>query len=176
MLVPLHLLHQYSVCCASLPYVIIFFSQGFHHWRSTCLSLSLSRNLLSSILLSFLLDLLCLVLESDLFFLTPNGSPQPLPVPYHIIVKFQSNVLDGLLSLWKSVAASGLMGEVLSSLQTELLAVFKGVEDRTEKANLQEAGEIWLQCLIQCLKCSYKWNLSIHNYVFVLLEIKYLHK
>lgn len=34
------------------------------------------------------------------------------------------------------------MGEVLSTLQTELLSVFKGVEDRTEKANLQEAGEI----------------------------------
>lgn len=67
-------------------------------------------------------------------------------MPQHIIVRFQTNVLDGLLSLWKSVAASGLMGEVLSSLQTELLAMFKGVEDRTEKANLQEAGEIWLKC------------------------------
>lgn len=63
-------------------------------------------------------------------------------MPEHIIVRFPTNVLDGLLSLWKSVAASGLMGDVLSSLQTELLAMFKGVEDRTEKANLQEAGEI----------------------------------
>lgn len=34
------------------------------------------------------------------------------------------------------------MGEVLSNLQTELLAMFKGVVDRTEKTNLQEAGEI----------------------------------
>lgn len=54
---------------------------------------------------------------------------------------FQTDVLDGVLSLWKSVAASGLMGEVLSTLQTELLAMFKGVEDRTETTNLQEEGE-----------------------------------
>lgn len=39
------------------------------------------------------------------------------------------------------MADSGLMGEVLSSLQTELLATFKGVEARSEKANLQETGE-----------------------------------
>ena len=39
------------------------------------------------------------------------------------------------------MADSGLMGEVLSSLQTELLATLKGVEFRSEKANLQETGE-----------------------------------
>lgn len=33
------------------------------------------------------------------------------------------------------------MGKVLSSLQTELLATLKGVEVRSEKANLQEMGE-----------------------------------
>ena len=33
------------------------------------------------------------------------------------------------------------MGAVLSGLQTELLATFKGVEARSEKANLQETGE-----------------------------------
>lgn len=68
-------------------------------------------------------------------------------VPPHIVVIFQTDVLDGVLSLWKSVAASGLMGEVLSSLQTELLAMFKGVKDRTEKTTLQEAGETWLKRL-----------------------------
>ena len=47
-----------------------------------------------------------------------------------------------MLSLWKGVADSGLMGEVLSSLQTELLATLKGVELRSEKANLQETGEL----------------------------------
>lgn len=34
------------------------------------------------------------------------------------------------------------MGEVLSSLQTELSATLKGVEVRSEKANLQETGEL----------------------------------
>lgn len=66
-------------------------------------------------------------------------------VPPHIAVTFLTGVPDGVLSLWKSVAASGLMGEVLSTLQTELLALFKGAEDRAEKANLQEAGEISLK-------------------------------
>ena len=57
-----------------------------------------------------------------------------------IVVIFQTDVLDGVLSLWKSVATFGLMGEVLSTLRTELLAMFTGVEDRTEKTNLQQAG------------------------------------
>lgn len=39
------------------------------------------------------------------------------------------------------MADSGLMGEVLSSLQTELLATLKGVEVRSVKAHLQEAGQ-----------------------------------
>lgn len=39
------------------------------------------------------------------------------------------------------MADSGLMGEVLSSLQTELLATLKGVEVRSVKARLQEAGQ-----------------------------------
>lgn len=39
------------------------------------------------------------------------------------------------------MADSGLMSEVLSSLQTELFATLKGVELRSEKANLQETGE-----------------------------------
>lgn len=39
------------------------------------------------------------------------------------------------------MADSGLMGEVLSRLQTELLATLKEVEVRSEKASLQETGE-----------------------------------
>ena len=64
---------------------------------------------------------------------------------------------DGVLSLWKGVADSGLMGEVLSSLQTELLATLKGVEVRSEKADLQETGEFpqWGQVsLISLCWCS----------------------
>lgn len=95
-----------------------------------------------------------LVPESDLFFLTSlhwtsecflRWTLNIVP-PHIVIVIFQTDVLDGVLSLWKSVAAFGLMGEVLSTLQTELLAMFKGVEDRTEKTNLLEAGETWLKC------------------------------
>lgn len=61
----------------------------------------------------------------------------------HMIVTSRLNwlSLDGVLSLWRSVADSGLMGEVLSSLQTELLATLKGVELRSVKAHLQEAGQ-----------------------------------
>ncbi|TNN02405.1 hypothetical protein fugu_009892 [Takifugu bimaculatus] len=65
----------------------------------------------------------------------------------HATKRKRPDVPDGLLSLWKSVAASGLMGDVLSSLQTELLAMFKGVENRTEKANLQEADAVLLHSL-----------------------------
>lgn len=39
------------------------------------------------------------------------------------------------------MADSGLMGDVLSSLQTELIATLKGVEVRSKRANLQETGE-----------------------------------
>lgn len=58
-----------------------------------------------------------------------------------IILLWLFDILDGVLSLWKSVADSGLMGDVLSSLQTELLTAFKGVEARSVKANLQVKGE-----------------------------------
>lgn len=53
--------------------------------------------------------------------------------------------LDEMLRLWKGVADSGLIGEVLSSLQTEILATLKGVEVRSENASLQEPGE-WDVC------------------------------
>lgn len=48
------------------------------------------------------------------------------------------------------MADSGLMGEVLSSLQTELLATLKGVEARSEKSHLQETGE--LSVLVEMLE------------------------
>lgn len=55
------------------------------------------------------------------------------------------------------MADSGLMGEVLSSLQTELLATLKGVEVRSVKAHLQEAGQCQMmqpvqkKCVCVCL-------------------------
>lgn len=62
----------------------------------------------------------------------------------HIIIMSNWLPSDGILSLWKNVADSGLMGEVLSSLQTELLGTLKGVEVRSKKAKLQETGEFSL--------------------------------
>lgn len=48
---------------------------------------------------------------------------------------------DGVLSLWNDVADLGLMGDVLSSLQTELLATLEGVDVRSVRGGLQETGE-----------------------------------
>lgn len=48
---------------------------------------------------------------------------------------------DGVLSLWNDVADLGLMGDVLSSLQTELLATLEGVDVRSGRGGLQETGE-----------------------------------
>nr|XP_057940309.1 glucocorticoid modulatory element-binding protein 1-like isoform X2 [Doryrhamphus excisus]XP_057940310.1 glucocorticoid modulatory element-binding protein 1-like isoform X2 [Doryrhamphus excisus]XP_057940311.1 glucocorticoid modulatory element-binding protein 1-like isoform X2 [Doryrhamphus excisus] len=56
---------------------------------------------------------------------------------------------DGILSLWKGVAECGLMGGVLSGLQTQLLATLKGLEVRTEKDELQEMDAIILNSLCE---------------------------
>ena len=39
------------------------------------------------------------------------------------------------------MADIGLMGDVLSSIRTELLATLRGVEVRSDEASLLEAGE-----------------------------------
>lgn len=162
MLFPLHLHHQYVASATRLSLFNYVFFWPFHHWRSPRLSVSPSRNLLSSVLLCFWSNLLCLLSFLSLISFSLKSSPWTSEcflrwtfvwiwtlniVPPHIVVIFQTDFLDGVLSLWKNVAAFGLMGEVLSTLQTELLAMFKGVEDRTEKTNLLEAGETWLKRL-----------------------------
>ncbi|XP_068426698.1 glucocorticoid modulatory element-binding protein 1-like [Clinocottus analis] len=90
---------------------------------------------------------------------------------------------DGVLSLWRGVADSGLMGEVLSSLQTELLATLNGVEVRSEKASLQETDAVILNSLCKMfglldsvkqaldLKRSQDEENKIHNNVYVSEEI-----
>ncbi|XP_040020581.2 glucocorticoid modulatory element-binding protein 1 isoform X1 [Gasterosteus aculeatus] len=95
----------------------------------------------------------------------------------------RSDTPDGVLSLWKGVVDSGLMGEVLSSLQTELLATLKGVEVRSEKANLQETDAVTLNSLCKMfglldsvkraldLKRSLDEENEIHNNVYVPGEI-----
>ncbi|CAG6015757.1 unnamed protein product [Menidia menidia] len=59
----------------------------------------------------------------------------------------RAETTDGVLSLWRGVANSGLMGEVLSSLQTEVLTTLKGVGCRSEKASLQETDALILNSL-----------------------------
>ncbi|XP_077431535.1 glucocorticoid modulatory element-binding protein 1-like isoform X1 [Vanacampus margaritifer] len=61
----------------------------------------------------------------------------------------RSDTPDGILSLWQGVAECGLMGEVLSGLQAHLLATLKGVEVRSEKAELQETDAIILNSLCE---------------------------
>lgn len=67
-----------------------------------------------------------------------GGKTKPL-----ICTEFLScnwSFLDGVLSLWREVAESGLMGEVLSSLYTKVETTLKGVELRSMKGALQESG------------------------------------
>uniref|UniRef100_A0A8D3EG40 SAND domain-containing protein n=1 Tax=Scophthalmus maximus TaxID=52904 RepID=A0A8D3EG40_SCOMX len=91
--------------------------------------------------------------------------------------------VSSIFSLWKGVADSGLMGEVLSSLQTELLATLKGVEVRSEKANLQETDAVILNSLCEMfglldsvkqaldLRRSQSEESKIHDNAYVMDEI-----
>ncbi|KAK5862507.1 hypothetical protein PBY51_017896 [Eleginops maclovinus] len=65
----------------------------------------------------------------------------------HAAKRKRADTPDEVLGLWRGVADAGLMGEVLSSLQTDLLATLRGVEVRSEKANLQENDAIILNSL-----------------------------
>ncbi|XP_028985176.1 glucocorticoid modulatory element-binding protein 1-like isoform X2 [Betta splendens] len=100
----------------------------------------------------------------------------------HAAKRKRADTPDGVLRLWRAVADSGLMGEVLSSLHTEVLAALKGVEARSEKADLQEPDAIILNSLCEMfglldsvkqavhLRCSQnQWN-KAHNRVYVLNE------
>lgn len=60
---------------------------------------------------------------------------------YHYNALHNWSFVDGVLGLWKGVADCGMMGEVLSTLQTELFSTFKRVELHSEHGNLQEAGK-----------------------------------
>ncbi|XP_033958656.1 glucocorticoid modulatory element-binding protein 1-like isoform X2 [Pseudochaenichthys georgianus] len=65
----------------------------------------------------------------------------------HAAKRNRADTPDGVLGLWRGVADAGLMGEVMSSLQTELLATLRGVEVRSEKANLQDNDAVILNSL-----------------------------
>lgn len=101
----------------------------------------------------------------------------------HAAKRRRTDTPDGVLSLWQGVADSGLMREVLSSLQTELLATLKGVEARSEKANLQETDAVILNSLCKMfglldsvkqalnLKRSQDEEIKMHHNVYVLDDI-----
>ncbi|XP_056236802.1 glucocorticoid modulatory element-binding protein 1-like isoform X2 [Seriola aureovittata] len=101
----------------------------------------------------------------------------------HAAKRKRADTPDGVLSLWQGVADSGLMGEVLSSLQTEFLASLKGVEVRSENDNLQETDAIMLNSLCEMfglldsvkqtldLRRSQNEESKIHNSIYVLDEI-----
>ncbi|XP_029307684.1 glucocorticoid modulatory element-binding protein 1-like isoform X1 [Cottoperca gobio] len=112
----------------------------------------------------------------------PAGDVNPTTANGHAAKRKRADTPDGVLSLWRGVADTGLMGEVLSTLQTELLATFKGVEVRSEKANLQEKDAVILNSLCKMfglldsvkqaldLKRSQDEENKFHNNVYVLDE------
>ncbi|CAB1333715.1 unnamed protein product [Coregonus sp. 'balchen'] len=85
-------------------------------------------------------------------YITVEWSPGPAPpIPStangHVKRKRGDIIPDGSLSFWRGIAEVGLMGEVLSSFRTELVAMLRGVEVRSEKAILQEADAVVLNSL-----------------------------
>ncbi|XP_035527533.1 glucocorticoid modulatory element-binding protein 1-like isoform X1 [Morone saxatilis] len=113
----------------------------------------------------------------------PARPVNPTTANGHAAKRKKADTPDDVLSLWKGVADSGLMGEVLSSLQTEISATLKGVEVRSENANLQETDAVILNSLCKMfglldsvkqalvLKCSQDEENKIHNNVCALDEI-----
>ncbi|CAK6976205.1 glucocorticoid modulatory element-binding protein 1-like [Scomber scombrus] len=93
--------------------------------------------------------------SEDKFCTTAEWSPglarpvNPTTANGHAAKRKRADIPDGILSLWKGVSDSGLMRDVLSSLQTELLATLKGVEVRSKKANLQETDAVILNSLCE---------------------------
>ncbi|XP_047454716.1 glucocorticoid modulatory element-binding protein 1-like isoform X2 [Mugil cephalus] len=77
----------------------------------------------------------------------PPRLANPATANGHSAKRKRPDAPDGVLKLWRGVADSGMMGEVLSTLHTELITTFRGVELRCEKANLQETDAIILNSL-----------------------------
>ncbi|CAN9513968.1 unnamed protein product [Ophioblennius macclurei] len=113
----------------------------------------------------------------------PSRFTNPTTSNGHSAKRKRADTSDGVLSLWKDVADSGLMGEVLSSLQSELITAFKGVEFRSEKANLRETDAIILNSLCEMfglldsvkqaveMRCSQNQENKVQNSVYVLNDI-----
>ncbi|XP_066539494.1 glucocorticoid modulatory element-binding protein 1-like isoform X2 [Hoplias malabaricus] len=76
-------------------------------------------------------------------------APQVTPTHNGKVRIDTENIYDETLSLWKSIAEMGLMGDVVSTIRSELLSMLRGVERRSEQANLQEADAAVLTTLTQ---------------------------
>ncbi|XP_017537674.2 glucocorticoid modulatory element-binding protein 1-like [Pygocentrus nattereri] len=74
--------------------------------------------------------------------------PQMTPTTNNGEVRMDTeDISDETLCLWKGIAELGLMGEVVSTIRLELLAMLRGVEQRSEQATLQEADAVLLNTL-----------------------------
>ncbi|XP_055083855.1 glucocorticoid modulatory element-binding protein 1-like isoform X2 [Periophthalmus magnuspinnatus] len=80
---------------------------------------------------------------------TANQSPKLATTNGHPAKRERSDSPDGVLSLWKSVAESGLMGNVLSSVQTKLLLTLKEIEVRGLNDDLQLQDAVILNTLCE---------------------------
>ncbi|XP_060760767.1 glucocorticoid modulatory element-binding protein 1 isoform X2 [Neoarius graeffei] len=58
-------------------------------------------------------------------------------------------ISEETLSFWKGIADVGLMGEVVSNIRTELLEMLRGVQLRSDQANLQDVEVAVLSNLTQ---------------------------
>ncbi|TSK28173.1 Glucocorticoid modulatory element-binding protein 1 [Bagarius yarrelli] len=59
------------------------------------------------------------------------------------------DISEETLSFWKGIADVGLMGEVVSNIRTELLEMLRGVQLRSDQANLQDVEVAVLSNLTQ---------------------------
>ncbi|XP_015241199.1 PREDICTED: glucocorticoid modulatory element-binding protein 1-like isoform X1 [Cyprinodon variegatus] len=94
-------------------------------------------------------------------------------------------VTDEVMSLWRGVAESGLIGDVLSGLYSKLVTALKGVELRSEKDSLQETDALILNSLCEmfglldsvkqalALRCTQNQESNIHH---VLEEVSEEHQ
>ncbi|XP_058853633.1 glucocorticoid modulatory element-binding protein 1-like isoform X1 [Acipenser ruthenus] len=63
--------------------------------------------------------------------------------------KDTDDISEETLSFWKGIADVGLMGEVVTNIRTELLALLRGVQQRSGQATLQEPDAAVLNNLAQ---------------------------
>uniref|UniRef100_A0A3Q2CN84 Glucocorticoid modulatory element-binding protein 1-like n=1 Tax=Cyprinodon variegatus TaxID=28743 RepID=A0A3Q2CN84_CYPVA len=105
-----------------------------------------------------------------------NGDPSKMK---------RTDKLYEVMSLWRGVAESGLIGDVLSGLYSKLVTALKGVELRSEKDSLQETDALILNSLCEmfglldsvkqalALRCTQNQESNIHH---VLEEVSEEHQ